>query len=547
MRSLIQYCKSPIIPFTVAILIISMLISSFTIWGLDGSLLWMPIVSEFSKGNFHYSDVIFGGQNLHAIYGAVPSWYLFKILGAGPVQLLNLTYVLIFICFYIPTLAIFYGISQSRGWRSQLLILVYVFLSPIILNRVYSGHLNLLFGMLPLLISIAMIYQRSKYFDIFAIFALYHSFSIQGYQILSYHLFYVPILIVWLHDAGTGKKYFFARLAVVTFFALILSSRALSEMVSHSVSGDNLRSGFSAVYSYLVSEFSDIPNLIFSSYLPSLCRNNPFLFHEINYPIGAGVMAYPFLDQKLKRIFITIISSIFLLFLFSSAVTPFDLIAKTPIIELFRVPQRSLMLPAYLLPLFLLSTLTPYLNITFFLVFVSSLLLGNLNDFLGLVITAASFIFLLPSFSKSSRTIAFGLAFSTFFFGLSHKIGYVVSSNGEFNRSMEFVKTISREFKIDKKNDVIYFAQPFNAHHISSANFLGIRTFQGYGHPPKKLFDRSKEYFNINPDPTINVFDLAPFENRTDFLHSLSRFGFSGILFLENKQTVGFRKFKEIK
>ena len=528
---MIKDYKLPIFVFFFVLLALVFLKS--IIFGLDGLSLWMPLVSEFTRGRYVDSDVIFGGQNLLSIYGALPVWYLFKLIGLNPVQFINLSYFVSLLFIYLPTQIIFNGLSSAKGWRPQLLILAYVILSPIIINRVYAGHLNLIFGIIPLLVSLAMLYQNSKWFDLFSIIALTHAFCIQDYQIIIYHFFYVPILFAWMRVTNVSSKKYFIRLLSVTMIAIFFSLPVLNQMFFHAISENNLRGNENVVYSYVISTLWDIPNLFFSSFMPSFSRNNSFLFHELNYPLGVPLFSFYLTPERFRKLFIIVSISIFSLVLFSANIPPFNFLSNLPLVEIFRVPQRSLMLPVFLLPLFMFSSWGNYLNSKFLVSAFSFFVIGNYNSILGVGLTFICGIVLFFNLLKKRSDIFFGMAFSTLFFGLPMKLDYISRSNDDFFKNLRFINDINDKLNISKKDGVIYFANPFNLHHISAANYLGIATFQGYGHPPKKLFQDAKRFFDISYSPTINDFNLTQFENNPSFQQSLAELGFGAILYFD--------------
>ena len=181
-----------------SILFLGLFFCPIIIWGQDGLSLWPPIVSEFLRSSEHYvsSPFIFDGQNLDSIYGHLPIWYLFKLFGFNYIQVLNLTFFTWIVLAFIPLKSIFENYQKSLlSPLSIILLLYYLIFSPVILNRLMAGHFNLLFGILPFVYFLSHIYKRTVFSFIISFIAIYFSLSIQSYQIISYYIFYLPILL----------------------------------------------------------------------------------------------------------------------------------------------------------------------------------------------------------------------------------------------------------------------------------------------------------------------------------------------------------------
>ena len=377
MSSILKTYKFPLSLFL--LLFVGIFSLEWVIWGQDGLSLWAPVVAEYLRGSFENSQVIFGGQNLLAIYGELPFWKIFYFFGASPVTLLNITYFILLLFFYVLTLQIFIGLTSKRDPFSQIIIFIYCLFSPIFLNRVFSGHFNLLFGMLPLLVSLAYIYNRSRIFSVFCLCALICSFTIQSYQILAYHLFYFPILLLWVKwETGHYSPEYFKKLALITIGAILISSPITYAMYKHSASPENLRSGISnIVYSYLISKPSDLASLVMSSVNSFTTRDNFFLFHELNYPLGLTFLSIFFLKGNNRKILSGLFITMALLFGFSANWPILNVMSKLPVIELFRVPQRSLMLASFIAPLFILVWFKEFLNLKSLFFLGAFVLIGN--------------------------------------------------------------------------------------------------------------------------------------------------------------------------
>ena len=123
MSSILKTYKFPLSLFL--LLFVGIFSLEWVIWGQDGLSLWAPVVAEYLRGSFENSQVIFGGQNLLAIYGELPFWKIFYFFGASPVTLLNITYFILLLFFYVLTLQIFIGLTSKRDPFSQIIIFIY--------------------------------------------------------------------------------------------------------------------------------------------------------------------------------------------------------------------------------------------------------------------------------------------------------------------------------------------------------------------------------------------------------------------------------------
>lgn len=503
------------------------------LWGLDGFSLWMPIVAEYLRGTYENSAVIFGGQDLLDLYGNLPFWPVLRWLKASPTQLMNVTFFILVMSFYLITLEIYKGLSKKSDNLSSLIIFIYCFASPIFLNRVYAGHFNLLFGMLPFLLAVSLIYNRSKIFSLFAVFVLCCSFSTPSYQILAYHFFYIPLLYVWIKsELGELPSWYIRKVTGLTFIAILISYPNISAMIGNASSNDNIRSSaVDVVYSYLISILSDISSLLMSSFNKFTTRNNFYLFHEINYPIGLTFLSVFFLRAQYRKINICILLTMVFLFAFSSN-TPFlNLFAELPLIKLFRVPQRSIMIAAYLAPLFFLLVFKDRLNLKSFFFFLAFVFVGNGLPFFELI--CGLWVAVILFFKKIDKypELYFSFVFSTLFMGLPDKYVVIRDGNTEFVKNVQVMSEINQKFKLADQKIPIHFLDENAFHLITAANFIGIPTSEGYGHPPKRNFLSVAKHFKVKINPMTNIFSLTEYGRYPEFVPILKELGIKRIVF----------------
>jgi hypothetical protein len=530
MQSTLKAYKYPISLFL--LLLLGMFCFEWLIWGQDGLSLWMPVLAEYLRGNYENSSVIFGGQNLLALYGELPFWKIFYLFNASPLILLNFTYYILLLFFYTLTLQIFTGLTGKKDSISQIIIFIYCLLSPIFLNRVYSGHFNLLFGMLPFLVSLALIYNRSRIFDIFCMFILVCAFTIQGSQILAYHLFYIPVLFLWAWwTFGNIPFWYIKKLIIITVVAIILSSPIMYEMIKHSTSVDNLRSGISnLVYSYLISSTSDLGSLFMSSVNEFTTRNDFFKFHELNYPLGLTFLSFFFLKGEHRKILLSLLVTSPVLFAFSANWPVFNLFSKIPLISLFRVPQRSLMLASYVAPLFFLVWFKEYINFKSIIFLLAFILVGNGLPYFELYCLIMVLTLLLTKKWKQYSEITFALIFSTLFLGLPDKYVALRDSNEEFMTCLQIMKKIDNTYHLSRDRVKVHLVNNEPISMIAAANYLGIPTVEGYGHPPKRHFNQAAKLLPLVIDPTTNMFILDVFQGHPNFKQALISLGVERII-----------------
>jgi len=488
-------------------LLLGILLLDWSIWGQDGLSLWMPIIAEYLRGAYVNSIVIFGGQNLFSIYGELPFWKILNWLNVSPVLLLNFTFLFLIFAFYILTLKIFKGLSGKDDNATQVMVFIYCLLSPIILNRVYAGHFNLLFGILPILVCLSLIYHHQRLFDLFCSFVLVCSFSIQSYQILVYHLFYIPLLFLWVKfSLGTVPSWYIKKIVILTLTALLFSSPIILEIYKHSISSENLRSDFgSVVYSYIVSIPADFSSLIMSSVNSVTTRDNFFLFHELNYPLGLTFLSVFFLKDLNRKLLLLLIATMLVLFGFSSGWPGINLLSKIPLINLFRVPQRSLMIAAYLVPLFFLVSLKDYINFKAIFLLIALTFVGNGVPYFELLCFFFTLILCISNKWKQYPEVLLAVILSTLFLGLPEKYVAIRESNMIFNTNLDIMKKIDNEYMLSKNKIKIHVSSASPLELLVAANYLGIPTAEGYGHPPRRNFNKMSGILPIKVEPMTNI------------------------------------------
>lgn len=503
--------------------------SQYQIWGQDGYNLWMPIVAEYLRESYAPSAVIFGGQNLLAVYGEMIFWWPLRWAGMGPIELLNSTFVVLIGILWYYTRILVRGLKKKPLTPSEdVLLLVYCVLSPIVVNRVYAGHFNLLFGMLPFLVATSFFYESSRTHIAVSVLTLGASFGIQGYQVIAYHLFYVPLWWFWFRSEQLSFRTYFFRLAPVIAGGVVLALPSFLAMLTHASHGDNLRTRAShVVYSYTVTNFADVGALVTSAY-NSLTDHRAFgFFHEINYPFIpflAGLILVP----RKRRVLIALAGTLVLATGFSAGFWPLDGIAELPVIRLFRVPQRSLMLGTFLLPLICISSrdfswkvVAAILSATLALNFLPGLELIGLGVLL--------LLFVIPSLQKY-RTLIIPLLLATHFTGMPEKFREIHLSRANWTRFDDFIQE-RRSQLIGGPKRIYHFEVPHMFNLTIAANFHGIRTVEGYGHPPARSIQILEEVAGVRVSAMSNVFFVSE-EATPNFKAVLQDLGVTDVVYL---------------
>ena len=485
----------------------------FSIYGQDGYHLWFPIIAEYLNGDqvYHASAVIFNGQNLAAIYGELPFWKIFRALNLSIVPFLNLTHATFCSFFFYFIYQIVKGIKKEIKTIDICFIFAFVLLCPTITNRIMAGHLNLLFGVLPFFIAVSLIFNKSKSGLLLSTIGLWFSFSTQAYQILTYHLFYIPILFFIIQKYESNKKSYFSLVIGCTVLAFLINLPQFLEMYRYAHSPDNLRLLESSyVYTYIISTPSELLNLFLTTIEPALQFRDLTYFHEINYGMGCFLFLL-FIVPLDKKIQIITGVTFCVIFLFAMNTPVINLLAEMPIIKAFRVPQRALMLISLFLPIWIYS----HLHFKW-----------TKND-IGLLLASISLAQVVPSYEI---IVLIGVSVVIF---ITHKETYFTNANlreaiyilcittlfsGAFSRFKPSLEYQTTYLETKKKltpltNKYSKKELRFKTFHFTGINrpvltyvgqSIGVRTLEGYGHPPTSLLEPLKQLTSIPYSPTTN-------------------------------------------
>lgn len=480
----------------------------FSIYGQDGYSLWYPIIGEYLHGNsaYHHSEVIFDGQNLASIYGELPFWKLFRLMNVGIETFLNLTHATFVVMLFGVSLTIFKGIKGSVKENDIYILFLYSLLSPVVINRVMAGHLNLLFGLLPFFCFLSLIYSKTVLNVIFCTFAVWCAMSTQAFQVLAYHIFYVPILIYVFLNVEKEKKKYLLLSSFVFVAAFLINLPNFLEMYRHATNPDNLRSiDTNVVYSYLITGPTDLLQLFFSGIYKEILQRNIGFFHEANYALGTFLLIFFFIEDDRK--FKILVSVLFIaLVLFCSNLPPINYISELPIIKAFRVPQRSLMILALFIPLWTFAkSQFEYKKFDLFIILGITLVAQFLHFFeiiaLGLMVG-----FLFNEKHKSIKIAVF-LSFASIFSGAIDKVTPSWDLHSQYKELVSAITPLKEKYDSEtlrKRSFYFNTSQPVLINY--AAQSLGIRTLEGYGHPPAKFLIKFENITGFKISPLTNNF-----------------------------------------
>ena len=495
----------------------------FSIYGQDGYYLWYPVIAEYLNGDkiYHSSAVIFNGQNLASVYGELPFWKIFREIQLSIPRFLNLTHFIWTLCFFFLIRTIIKGIKTDFKPIDVLACFLFSFFSPVVMNRIMAGHFNLLYGMLPFFTAVALIFDKSWRSIVLLILCNWFAFSMQGYQIISYHLFYAPILFLLLNQYEEHYKKYALLFLLISTLPFAMNLPVFLQMMSHAKSGNNLRAlGENVVYSYLTSTPADLWNLVLVSKNELTMNLQDGFFHEMNYGIGAFALYY-FNKKNWDRISLSLGALIIILFLFSMNLPPFNLLADLPLIKSFRVPQRSLMIPILFLPIWFYAKQNVQWNKFEILGLVALILVGlKIPAFDIVVVILVLILFAVKENEKLKlqdsifQKILLAFCLASICAGSTKKLAEGYKENKNFSEIQTKLKPLIEKYSLkERRRRVFHFEvhSPLEMNYV--AQTLGFRTMEGYGHPPQDLLLALQQTENISISRQTNVL-FFPFNSK---------------------------------
>jgi hypothetical protein len=531
--------KDNLIKTTLCIgLLIVFYLLPFSLYGADGYVLWYPIIAEYLRGSssFRYSHVVFDGQNLAAIYGEFPFWKILRLFGPSIEFFLNATHWVFTSMFFILSISIVSGIKKKVSKFDILAIFIYSLLSPILVNRVLAGHLNLLFGILPFFVYVSLIFNKSILNIVFCILSIWCAMSIQAFQLLAYHVFYLPFLLFIVCRFEKNKKIYILISLLVLLVAFGLNFPNFVEMYGHASNENNLRSlDTNIVYSLFTSRALDLFQFVLTGNYPGVLRRADLIFHETNYSIGAFLLFLIYFRKDRSFLF-AFFATFFVLYLFCMKVAPFDLISELPLIKAFRVPQRVFMAILAFIPLWVCAHVDFDVRKADIIILLTLIVVAQLIPFSDVAALLAVAVFL---FYKKYESIKWAFIVSLAFLttGTLEKIFPSYEDHAKYESIRESLIPLTKKYEAQTlRTRVFHFetAQPYAVNYV--AQTMGIKTIEGYGHPPARFIKKLKNKTGIRLSITTNTFYLHDKPSKNEKL--LKEFGVQTIVSFDQDNTI---------
>jgi hypothetical protein len=279
--------------------------------------------------------------------------------------------------------------------------------------------------------------------------------------------------------------------------------------------------------SSIISESTDFFHLFVTGSYRFLLNRHLGFFHEINYSVGAFFI-YIFLQKESRLFKALLIATLIFLFLFCMNVFPFNIFAELPVIKSFRVPQRSFLVLSLFIPVWYYSQQEYKYILKDFGIFIITLMCIYFIPYSEFPIFFFVAFALISNSNQSVKKIAFYLSLSSLLVGVPKKIYPSYLKNLEYQQMVtHFQPTLSLYSKEELRKtgfhinthenlevlnqvtplkevseDDFFFPTPRFQRYNFVAQSLGIRTYEGYGHPPLQLIEViqyiSKVKFNEN-------------------------------------------------
>jgi hypothetical protein len=312
-----------------------------------------------------YRAELLGGAKIHDVMGTLPLLQLFAWLGVGPAGAMNgvLFFAQIACAFFGARIALdaarlFSGKAVAASWGARLGVSVLTSFSPALAWKVTAGHHEEVFGtLLGVSVLALLLAARSGTVSLTLAVAtlLVHlqAFQTKGQGIVYGALFLGPALAVAARAERPRRVLLVPVL--VTAAALALSLPKLAGMVAHATSSDAARSlqGSGVIYSYITASLRDwAASIPWGMELVSSGRDASF-WHEINFGFGPPLLLLLLLPWKRQRLLawaVAVSVLIPVLFSMDAPGVAWTLSHVCPPIKAFRVPERSVLSFALVLP-----------------------------------------------------------------------------------------------------------------------------------------------------------------------------------------------------
>lgn len=356
-------------------LIIWLSLSDFTFSSIIGrndatsGLLWyLRDIERSTLSSLSYAPQLLGGYPLSLALGSLwPIQWLLKS------KLVNFYHAHNFLFLFSQVTIGYFAIrfirtseikkkGRSQRTLENLAIFLCLAFSPILGWRFAYGHINLILGALSFVSLIYLLESWEKnspsLIDYFlALISLSLSLNFVTFQLLAYVLYVLPLYYL-ISRSGSVRKFPWKDVGLFILVFSVLNFYYLLPFLSFYINGSSARGGEIDTFSY--APFT------LKSFFATLFWNNTFInldpvkfkWHELHYPVGFGYLGLIMIPGRWKKIFVGFL--LILVFLYLLQVSPIvEIFSSLPLISVFRVPQRILILLGLLTSLGALKWLVP--------------------------------------------------------------------------------------------------------------------------------------------------------------------------------------------
>ena len=345
----------------------------------DGTVLVVPFTQSALRAGFDWTAHLYrfgvvGGSEMHGFAGSLPIVQLCSVLGLSTTITVNLITIFVQVGFAffgivgIEALVTRWSSAAFRMSGPQRIATVWLCgFAPVIGWRLALGHENLLLGVLPLYVAIALLWAaQARTLSItalaFGAFVVFNGVSGLGPQSLVYSaVFGAPLVLVTLFDGPKGARWDRGRWIVVAAVAagVLVAMPRLVGMIHHAFGEDASRGvGEAVVFSYGTSTARDWLTSI--PWTRALASGASATLHEHNFPLGPIVvflvLGWP--SGVSRRTLWALVAGAALAIIVADDLAPLStaVLRAIPPLQAFRVPARAILPVVIFVPSLALAT-----------------------------------------------------------------------------------------------------------------------------------------------------------------------------------------------
>jgi len=336
----------------------------------DATIQWVPYHRIVLDAGFDWTDHLYrfgviGGAPLHDSAGTLPIVQLCAALGMSATNTANAITVVVQLCFGFfglkaidALVAVWTNHTRSLTAPERITAVWACSFAPVLGWRLAMGHENLLLGLLPLIVALALVLAArartaSVVTLVFGAFASFTGLSGLGPQMIVYSIVFAgPVVLAAIADAPRGDRWGRSQWIVVAALAAgaLVTLPRFAGMVAHATGDDFARGDVSLFASFGTASARD--------WLESVPWSNlGDADHEHNFPVGPLVLflilAWPHAQRRLRWVFLA--SALFAMLFGSDTPVSAALLAIVPPLEAFRVPARAVLPILVCVPVFALA------------------------------------------------------------------------------------------------------------------------------------------------------------------------------------------------